>query len=201
MPRARQPAIVGVYLTRQARSLPGRTSQDLVIEAVKGAIADAGLAPREVDGVAVDWPGPGGAPGDSANWAMYLQATARLGRQSLHGHCRCARRAQGRGGRRDRAVRGGRRRQRPGWRSGRRNDIRAVRPSARAWGSSSPTHSAPPSCPSLRSSRNGTCTSSARRRNSWRPSPHASATTATSIPTQSCAAPGPTRSRTSWLRR
>lgn len=73
MPRRRQPAIVGVYLTRQARTLLGRTSQDLVIEAVKGAIADAGLKPRDVDGVAVDWPGPGGAPGDSANWAMYLQ--------------------------------------------------------------------------------------------------------------------------------
>ena len=73
MPRPRQPAIVGVYLTKQARALPGRTSQDLIIEAVKGAIADAGLKPRDVDGVAVDWPGPGGAPGDSANWAMYLQ--------------------------------------------------------------------------------------------------------------------------------
>lgn len=73
MPRRRQAAIVGVYLTRQARSLPGRTSHDLVIEAVKGAIADAGLTPRDVDGAAVDWPGPGGAPGDSANWAMYLR--------------------------------------------------------------------------------------------------------------------------------
>jgi acetyl-CoA acetyltransferase len=73
MPRPRQPAIVGVYLTQQARTLPGRTSQELVIEAVKGAIADAGLSPRDVDGVAVDWPGPGGAPGDAANWAMYLQ--------------------------------------------------------------------------------------------------------------------------------
>ena len=73
MPRARQPAIVGVYQTKQARTLPGRTSQDIVIEAVKGAIADAGLQPHEVDGAAIDWPGPGGAPGDSANWAMYLQ--------------------------------------------------------------------------------------------------------------------------------
>lgn len=73
MPRPRQPVIVGVYLTQQARTLPGRTSQDLLIEAVKGAIADAGLKPRDVDGAAIDWPGPGGAPGDSANWAMYLQ--------------------------------------------------------------------------------------------------------------------------------
>ena len=73
MPRPRQPAIVGVYQTKQARTLPGRTSQDLVIEAVKGAIADAGLKPRDVDGAAVDWPGPGGAPRDAENWAMYLQ--------------------------------------------------------------------------------------------------------------------------------
>lgn len=73
MLRPRQPAIVGVYMTKQAKTLPGRASQDIVIEAVKGAIADAGLHPRDVDGAAVDWPGPGGAPGDSANWAMYLQ--------------------------------------------------------------------------------------------------------------------------------
>ncbi|HEU0204479.1 MAG TPA: thiolase family protein [Burkholderiaceae bacterium] len=73
MQRARQPTIVGVYQTRQARQLPGRTSQDLLIEAVKGAIADAGLEPRDVDGAAIDWPGPGGAPAEAANWAMYLQ--------------------------------------------------------------------------------------------------------------------------------
>ena len=69
----RHATIVGLYQTRQARTLPGRTSQDLVIEAVKGAIADAGLQPRDVDGAAIDWPGPGGAPRDAENWAMYLQ--------------------------------------------------------------------------------------------------------------------------------
>ncbi len=69
----RSATIVGVYQTKQARTLPGRTSQDIVIEAVKGAIADAGLAPRDVDGAAIDWPGPGGAPRDAENWAMYLQ--------------------------------------------------------------------------------------------------------------------------------
>jgi acetyl-CoA acetyltransferase len=72
-PHPRRATIVGVYQTRQARTLPGRTSQDLVIEAVKGAIADAGLKPRDVDGAAVDWPGPGGAPRDAENWAMYLK--------------------------------------------------------------------------------------------------------------------------------
>jgi len=69
----RSATIVGIYQTQQARQLPGRTSQDLVIEAVKGAIADAGLTPREIDGAAIDWPGPGGAPRDAENWAMYLK--------------------------------------------------------------------------------------------------------------------------------
>jgi len=70
---ARTATIVGVYQTKQARTLPGRTSQDLVIEAVKGAIADAGLTPRDIDGAAIDWPGPGGAPRDAENWGMYLK--------------------------------------------------------------------------------------------------------------------------------
>ena len=73
MNHPRQATIVGVYQTKQARSLPGRTSQDLVIEAVKGAIADAGLDRRDIDGAAIDWPGPGGAPRDAENWAMYLK--------------------------------------------------------------------------------------------------------------------------------
>jgi acetyl-CoA acetyltransferase len=73
MQRPRQATIVGVYQTKQAKTLPGRTSQDIVIEAVKGAIADAGLEPRDADGAAIDWPGPGGAPAEAANWAMYLQ--------------------------------------------------------------------------------------------------------------------------------
>jgi acetyl-CoA acetyltransferase len=77
MMSAREPVIVGVYLTQQARSLPGRTSLDLVIEAAKGAIADAGLAPRDVDGVALEWPGPGGAPGASENWAAYFHQPLR----------------------------------------------------------------------------------------------------------------------------
>ena len=73
MTHPRAATIVGVYQTKQARTLPGRTSQDIVIEAVKGAIADAGLTPRDVDGAAIDWPGPGGAPRDAENWGMYLQ--------------------------------------------------------------------------------------------------------------------------------
>ena len=43
-------AIVGVYTTAQARSLD-RTSFSLQLEAIKGALADAGLTTDDVDGV------------------------------------------------------------------------------------------------------------------------------------------------------
>lgn len=65
-------AIVGTYATEQGRELPERTSLDLVQEAVFGAIADAGLTPADVDGMAADWPGPGGHCGESASWARVL---------------------------------------------------------------------------------------------------------------------------------
>ena len=68
----RDVAIVGVYATEQGRSLPHRTSLDLAQEAVFGAIADAGLQSSDVDGVAADWPGPGGEPGEGASWARAL---------------------------------------------------------------------------------------------------------------------------------
>lgn len=68
----RDVAVVGVYATEQGRSLPHRTSLDLATEAVFGALDDAGIAPGEVDGVAVDWPGPGGHGTDGASWARSL---------------------------------------------------------------------------------------------------------------------------------
>jgi acetyl-CoA acetyltransferase len=68
----RDVAIVGVYATEQARQLPHRTSLDLAQEAVLGAIADAGLRPQDVDGVAADWPGPGGIVGEAASWTRVL---------------------------------------------------------------------------------------------------------------------------------
>jgi hypothetical protein len=40
----RQAAIVGTYTTEQARTLE-RTSTSLALEAIKGALADAGLTP------------------------------------------------------------------------------------------------------------------------------------------------------------
>src|SRR5580704_2196632 len=68
----RDVAVVGIYATRQARCLPGRTTFDVTLEAVLGAIDDAGLAPSDVDGVGVDWPVPGPHHGDSQAWARLL---------------------------------------------------------------------------------------------------------------------------------
>ncbi len=47
----RTAAIVGVYNTRQGRHLDGETSRSLAVEAVRGALADAGLGLQDVDGV------------------------------------------------------------------------------------------------------------------------------------------------------
>lgn len=65
-------AVVGVYATEQSRSMPARNSLELAQEAVFGAIADAGLDPADIDGVAAEWPGPGGRPGDTSSWARAL---------------------------------------------------------------------------------------------------------------------------------
>jgi acetyl-CoA acetyltransferase len=47
---SRKAAIVGVYTTEQARNLP-RTSWSLEVEALKGALDDAGLSHRDVNGL------------------------------------------------------------------------------------------------------------------------------------------------------
>lgn len=44
-------AIVGVFNTRQARALEGETGLSIAVEAAAGALADAGMAPQDVDGV------------------------------------------------------------------------------------------------------------------------------------------------------
>ncbi|RSM47049.1 thiolase family protein [Amycolatopsis balhimycina DSM 5908] len=72
MKTVRQPVVVGVHATEQALSLPHRDAMDLALEAVTGAIADAGLRPSDVDGAQVDWPGPGGVPGEGSSWARLL---------------------------------------------------------------------------------------------------------------------------------
>ncbi|MAG34504.1 MAG: acetyl-CoA acetyltransferase [Deltaproteobacteria bacterium] len=46
-------AIVGVYNTVQAKQLPEWTEPSLVLDAIRGALGDAGLGPDDVDGVNV----------------------------------------------------------------------------------------------------------------------------------------------------
>lgn len=62
-------AIAGIYASKQARVLTA-TPMELVRECLLGAIADAGLTPADVDGLAVEWPGPGAEAGDPASWAI-----------------------------------------------------------------------------------------------------------------------------------
>ncbi len=66
-------AVVGVGLTPQARRLE-RNSLQVMLDAAKLALADAGLRHTDVDGIAARWPGPSGtvlAPG-SADWSGLL---------------------------------------------------------------------------------------------------------------------------------
>ncbi|MXW24202.1 MAG: hypothetical protein F4Z96_06090, partial [Chloroflexi bacterium] len=46
-----QVAIVGAYNTVQARHLPDETSFSITLDAVRGALADAGIEATEVDGL------------------------------------------------------------------------------------------------------------------------------------------------------
>lgn len=64
-------AIAGVHVTAHARFL-GRTRIDVAVEAVLGALADAGLTPADVDGCAVEWPGPGGKLGEAMSWGPFF---------------------------------------------------------------------------------------------------------------------------------
>jgi acetyl-CoA acetyltransferase len=68
----RDVAIVGVYATEQARRIDSTDSMRLTLQAIDGALADAGVKRAEVDGAAVDWPGPGGSPGDPASLCRFL---------------------------------------------------------------------------------------------------------------------------------
>ncbi len=72
-------AVAGVYETQQARRLPGRSAISLMLEAVNGALADAGLPIGAIDGVVGEWPGPGGndAHPTSGDWAKQLGLTLR----------------------------------------------------------------------------------------------------------------------------
>lgn len=70
----RQAVIVGLHVTKQARRLEGRTQLDLLMEAAEGALADANVDAREVDGAAIAWPGPGGVPNEVGSWAPFFQS-------------------------------------------------------------------------------------------------------------------------------
>ena len=73
MPFPRDIAVVGVGLTRQAKRLE-QSTLSVCLEAVTAALADAGIAKEQVDGICGRWPGPGGTvfqPG-SADWAGLL---------------------------------------------------------------------------------------------------------------------------------
>ncbi|RYY28486.1 MAG: thiolase family protein [Sphingomonadales bacterium] len=48
--RQGEAGIVGSYQSRQARSLGGLTSQDVIVEVTRGALADAGLTLADIDG-------------------------------------------------------------------------------------------------------------------------------------------------------
>jgi acetyl-CoA acetyltransferase len=66
-------AIVGVYATRQAKRIEC-TTESLCLEAVRGALADAGLEISDVDGISARQEGPweGGAKAGSLDWATFL---------------------------------------------------------------------------------------------------------------------------------
>ncbi len=69
MPDLKNVAIVGVYLTDQG-TFPQRSGASLYVEAVKGALADAGLSVKDVDGVIGS--GPNGEGMGASAFADYF---------------------------------------------------------------------------------------------------------------------------------
>ncbi|MBI4301202.1 MAG: thiolase family protein [Chloroflexi bacterium] len=66
MAPTKQAAIVGVYLTEQAVQID-RSSQSLQLEALKGALADAGLEAKDLDGIIAT-----GGESDAGRWSRQL---------------------------------------------------------------------------------------------------------------------------------
>ncbi|MDP2014709.1 MAG: hypothetical protein Q8L05_10845, partial [Actinomycetota bacterium] len=64
----RHAAITGVYTTQQGKKL-GRTSYSLMLEAIKGALDEAGLTPADVDGIIPMEPGMRTGALDPMFWA------------------------------------------------------------------------------------------------------------------------------------
>jgi acetyl-CoA acetyltransferase len=69
------PAIVGVCVPQVASSIPDETDFTMTLRAIRGALADAGIDKDEVNGICIDWPGPGGFPDAGSNWARQLGIT------------------------------------------------------------------------------------------------------------------------------
>jgi acetyl-CoA acetyltransferase len=69
------PAIVGISVPKLARSIPDETDFSMTVLAIQCALADAGIAKEEVNGICIDWPGPGGFPKAGSNWARQLGIT------------------------------------------------------------------------------------------------------------------------------
>ena len=67
--------IAGVHNTVQARALPGETSFSVTLQAVRGALADAGLDPSEVDGLNIRT-GAGHDSGTQRQWVHQLGGRA-----------------------------------------------------------------------------------------------------------------------------
>jgi acetyl-CoA acetyltransferase len=69
------PAIVGICVPKVAKSIPDETDFSITVKAIQGALADAGVSKDEVNGICIDWPGPGAFPKAGSNWARHLGIT------------------------------------------------------------------------------------------------------------------------------
>ena len=77
-----QVAIVGAYNTVQARHLPGETSFSITLDAVRGALADAGMEAADVDGLNITT-GTGGGSQNQRDWVHQFGGRAMwMGAQS-----------------------------------------------------------------------------------------------------------------------
>lgn len=83
----RSAAIVGIYTTEQGRSLQ-RSGTSLQIEAIKGALADAGLTLADVDGMVapITLDSNGFSPPSVQHWAAQLGGRALTYTDSAGGH-------------------------------------------------------------------------------------------------------------------
>ena len=163
-------AIVGAYNTAQARFLEGETSFSVTLDAVRGAIADAGLEASDIDGLNIRT-GTGGDPMSQRSWVHQLggrpawTGNAHMGVPAVleaaaaiaAGYCSTVVIANGQAG----AY------------TERASTAPWTAPRTSSWSASGSIRR-----PSSRSSRSATCTSTARSRSTSPRSPRRSARTA-----------------------